>query len=79
MTPPTLQLPEDLFAELQQKAAAEGKSVNEVAAEALRKGLNDLSWQELLEYGRERGRSSGYDEEDIPAVVKSWRREQRSR
>jgi plasmid stability protein len=37
-------LPEDLLAELQVKAAAEGKTVDELAAEVLRKGLVERAW-----------------------------------
>lgn len=70
---------DDLLAELQAKAKAEGKTVDELAEDALRKGLEERSWQELLAYGQERGRASGYTEEDVPQVVKEWRREQRGR
>lgn len=70
---------DDLLAELQVKATAEGKTVDQLAEEALRKGLEDRAWQDLLDYGSERGKASGYTEEDIPRLVKEWRREQRSR
>ena len=70
---------DELLAELQSKAAAEGKTVDQLAAEALRKGLEEQSWQDILAYGRERGRASGYTEEDVPRVVKEWRCEQRNR
>jgi predicted transcriptional regulator len=70
---------DELLAELQSKAATEGKTVDQLAGEALRKGLEEQSWQDLLAYGRERGRASGYTEEDVPRVVKEWRREQRGR
>ncbi len=70
---------DELLAELRSKAAAEGKTVDQLAEEALRKGLEEQSWQDLLAYGRERGRASGYTEEDVPRVVKEWRREQRGR
>ena len=70
---------DELLAELQSKAAAAGKTVDELAEEALRRGLEEQSWQDLLGYGRERGRASGYTEEDVPRVVKEWRSEQRGR
>jgi len=69
-----LHVPEDLLAELQAKAAAEGKSVEELAAEALRKGLEECVWQDLLEYGRRTGRESGYTEADVPEIVRNRRR-----
>lgn len=65
---------EELLAELQSKAAAEGKTVDELAEEAMRKGLEERSWQELLEYGRQTGRASGYAEADVPDIVKNRRR-----
>jgi len=68
---------DELLAELQAKAHAEGKTVDQLAEDTLRKALEERSWQELLEYGQERGRASGYTEEDVPQVVKEWRREQR--
>jgi predicted transcriptional regulator len=68
---------DELLAELQSKAAAEGMTVDELAGAALRKGLEEQSWQDLLAYGLERGRASGYTEEDVPRIVKEWRREQR--
>jgi hypothetical protein len=69
-------LSDELLAQLQSKAQTEGKTVNELAEEALRKGLEKEAWQDLLEYGRERGCASGYTEEDVPRLVKEWRREQ---
>ena len=71
-----LHVPDDLLAELQAKAAAEGKSVDEIAADALRKGLEERSWRELLEYGRRTGRESGYTEADVPDIIKRRRRMQ---
>ena len=74
-----LHVPEELLAELQAKAAAEGKTVDEKATEALRKGLEESTWQDLLQYGRETGQRSGYKEEDVPRLIKEWRRERRVR
>jgi hypothetical protein len=37
----------------------------------------ETSWLELLAYGRETGRASGYAEENVPDLVKQWRAEQR--
>jgi len=68
---------DELLAELAARAAAEGKTVDELAEAAIRKGLEEQSWQALLAYGEERGRASGYTGEDVPNVVKEWRREQR--
>jgi len=69
-----LHVPDELLAELLEKAAAEGRTVDELAAEALQKGLAEHSWQDLLEYGRETGRASGYREEDVPEIVRRRRK-----
>ena len=74
-----LHVSDEVIAELRSKAAARGTSMDELAEEALRRGLEEQSWIELLAYGRERGRASGYTEEEVPAIVKDWRREQRGR
>jgi len=69
----SIHVSDELLAELQAKAAAEGKTVDELAEEAIRQGLEDRAWQDLLDYGRERGRASGYSEEDVPRVVRENR------
>ena len=73
----SVHISDEMLAELRTKATARGKSVDELTADALRRGLEDQSWQELLAYGRQRGSASGYSEADIPRVVRDWRREQR--
>jgi hypothetical protein len=73
-----LHVPDELLAELQSKAEAEGKTVDKLAEETLRKGLEDRAWQELLAYGQERGLASGYTEEDVPRVVRENRQRHRS-
>lgn len=70
---------EETLAELQVKAQAEGKTVDEIAEAALRAGLEERTRQDLLAYGRERARASGYTEEDVPRLVDERRREQRNR
>ncbi len=67
-------LSDELLAELQVKAQTEGKTVDELAEEALRKGLAERDWQDLLAYGLQTGRESGYTEADVPEIVKQRRR-----
>jgi len=69
----------ELYAELAAKAAEEGKTVDELAEDVLRKGLDDRAWQDLLAYGSERRTASGYTAEGVPDLVREWRREQRGR
>src|ERR1700733_3512259 len=73
----SIHVSDELLAELQAKAAAEGKTVDELAEEALRKSLEDRKWQELLAYGLERGRASGCTVEDVASVVRENRRRNR--
>ena len=75
----SIHVSDELLAELRAEAQAAGKTVDEVAEETLRKGLEERAWQDLLAYGSERGRASGYTEDDVPRLVKEWRREQRGR
>ncbi len=70
---------DDLWAELQARSEAEGKAVEELAEAALRKGLDDRVWQELLGYGVERGRASSFQEEQAGDVLHAWREKQRGR
>jgi plasmid stability protein len=70
----TIHVSDGLLAELREKAASEGKSIDELAEEALRKGLEEHSWQDLLEYGLQTGSASGYTEADVPEIVKNQRR-----
>jgi predicted transcriptional regulator len=73
----SIHVSDELLAELQTKAAAEGKTVDQLAEEALRKGLDDRAWLDLMAYGLERGRASGYTEEEVPGVVRENRRRHR--
>ncbi len=66
-------LSDELLVQLQSKAQAAGKTVDELAEEALRKGLEEQSWQDLLAYGLQTGRESGYTEADVPGIVKARR------
>jgi predicted transcriptional regulator len=70
----SIHVSDELLAELQAKAAAEGKTVDELAEEALRQGLEDRSWRDLLEYGRKNGAASGYTEDDVPEIVRNRRK-----
>ena len=70
----SIQISGELLAELQAKAAAEGKTVEELAEETLRHGLDEHAWRDLLEYGRNTGRESGYTEADVPDLVRKRRK-----
>ena len=71
-----LHVPEDLLAGLEAKAAATGKTLGELAEEAVRASLTESSWDDLLAYGQERGRISRFTEEQSADIVHEWRKEQ---
>jgi hypothetical protein len=73
----TIHLPEDLVSGIENAAVSQGKSPDQWVEDTLRAQLEWSSWQELFAYGREKGKESGYSEEDVPELVKAWRREQR--
>ena len=75
----TINVPDDLLVRIEGTVAEQGKTVDQWIEEALRAQLEERVWQDLLAYGRERGLASGYSEEDVPHVVKEWRREHRAR
>ena len=77
MTEKNITLADDVLALLKQRAEAEGVSVDEVATEAVRIGLEDGRWRALLAKGRRYGRVSGYSEDDVEGVVQSFRNETR--
>ena len=70
----SIHVSDERMAELRAKAQTAGKTVDELAEETLRKGLEEQSWQDLLAYGLERGRASGYTEDDVPRIVRENRR-----
>jgi len=72
-----IRLPDELVSGIEHAAVSQGKSPDQWVEDTLRAQLEWSSWQDLLAYGREKGRESGYTEEDVPKLVKQWRREQR--
>ena len=73
----SIHVSDELLAELRAKAQTAGKTVDELAEEALRRALEEPSWQDILAYGLERGRASGYTEDDVPRVVRQNRKRHR--
>lgn len=73
----SIHVSDELLAELRAKAQAQGKTVEELAEVALRRGLEEQTWGDLLAYGLERGRASIYTEDDVPQVVRENRKRHR--
>jgi predicted transcriptional regulator len=81
MTPRTISLPADLYERVQQEAQGEGKTVDEVATEAVKRELA-RRWLERTRRGAEARRGTMTDEEVDAAVdtaIRDWRREQHGR
>jgi len=74
-----IKLSDDLMKLLEQRAEADGVSVEEAATQAVRIGLEEGRWRSLLAKGRRYGRESGYTEDDVEALVQSFRNENRGR
>ncbi|SPF53481.1 CopG domain protein DNA-binding domain protein [Candidatus Sulfopaludibacter sp. SbA4] len=74
-----LHIPDDLLIAVNEAASAEGKTTDEVAADALRRYLAHRKLEELGEYGREQSRRLGYTEPDVPRLIAESRRENRGR
>jgi hypothetical protein len=70
-----ISISEDLWAQLRARSEAEGKAIEELAEAALRRGLEDATWADLLAYGEERGRALGFSEDQAADVVHAWRKE----
>lgn len=74
-----IKLSDDVMELLKQRAEADGVSVDEAATQAVRIGLEDGRWRSLLAKGGRYGRESGYTEDDVEALVESFRNENRGR
>ena len=72
-----IHVPDELLAELQSKAAVEGKSVDELAEVAFRQYLEKDQWQRLVESKRAAARARGLTESDVPRLIDESRRERR--
>jgi metal-responsive CopG/Arc/MetJ family transcriptional regulator len=75
-----ISLPERLLAEVEAAAAERHVAPEKVFEEAVKKYLEDLSWAKLVEYGRERGKATGYEgEEGTDRAIAEYRAEKRAR
>jgi hypothetical protein len=72
-------LPADLLAVVNEIAAARGKTPDELIEDATRRYVARERLFPLVQRNEERARLLGFSEEDVPGLVKQWRREQRGR
>jgi hypothetical protein len=64
-----LSLPERLRIEIEKVAKVQGRSVNDVLAEAVDCYVKDQQWASLKRYGREKAREGGIGEADVDRLV----------
>jgi hypothetical protein len=78
----TLDIPGDLYTQLQAKAEAEaeGKTVDEMALETLRESLDRESIIDIADrFSKKYASRVKYTPEQVPDVVHEWREEQHRR
>jgi|HubBroStandDraft_1064217.scaffolds.fasta_scaffold01555_5 hypothetical protein len=73
----TVRIPDDLLTAVNEAASAEGKTIDELAADALQRYLAHRKLEELGRYGREQSRRLGYTETDLPRLIAESRRDNR--
>ena len=74
----TIKLDASVIAALREAAEREHKSLEEMAGEAIMRGLSiecDAEWRELIAFGHEQGKKSGIREEDVSELIHEWRRD----
>jgi hypothetical protein len=72
-----LHIPDDLLSAVTDAASADGKTTDEIAADALRRYLAHRKLEELGKYGHEQSLRLGYTEADVPRLIAEARRENR--
>jgi hypothetical protein len=70
-----LGLSEAHLAELEKLARAQGRSVNEVIADAVDLYITEKQWSALKRYGRAKSRELGLTESDVPRLILESRQE----
>jgi hypothetical protein len=73
MADSNIHVSEELLAELQKAAAAEQRTADELAQDAVERYLRQKRREKLYSYGEEQARKLGIREEDVPALVKQSR------
>lgn len=60
---------EDLVAEIEKIASAQGRPVEEVLDEALDRYIKDKQWSSLKTYGRAKAKERGLTEADVDTAI----------
>ncbi|MGA2538223.1 MAG: hypothetical protein ABSF53_19595 [Terracidiphilus sp.] len=72
---PIPSIPVSLLAEVENLARSQARTVGEVLAEAVDRYVKDQKWQSLKAYGRDKARTLGLTEADVPRLIEESRRE----
>jgi len=72
-----LHIPDDLLSAVNEAASADGKTTDELAADAVRRYLAHRKLEELGQYGREQSYRLGFSDADVPRLIAESRRENR--
>jgi predicted transcriptional regulator len=72
-------LSDELMHQVEEAARAQNRKPEELLEVAVRKYLDELSWQALVGRAEERNRRRGLTEEDVPRLVSEVRRENQER
>ncbi len=70
----SVMLPDELAAEMRQAAEAQGLTLDELIQAATERYLQLERLQRPLRYGQARAHEAGISEEDLPRLMKEWRR-----
>lgn len=74
----SISMPEPQAKVAEQIAKAENRTMSELVREALRRYEKERR-REIVEEARQRATALGIRAEDVPRIVKEWRREQREK
>jgi predicted transcriptional regulator len=77
--PVSITFPPEMLKRAKKLAGKENRTMSELIREAFREYESKRRWDEINAYGRQKAAELGITEEDVPRVVKEWRKEQRSK
>lgn len=72
-------LSDELLHEVEQAARAQNRKPSEVLEEAVRKYLDEQSWEQFVEKNERRAREKGISEEDVDRLISEVRHENEAR
>jgi hypothetical protein len=70
-----LPVPSVLIAQMEEIADAEGRTLDEVAQDAIQRFIDDRRWGRLVNYGKSQARALGLKSSDVTRLIDESRRE----